>query len=447
MVTGEGVGAMRFVVPRFIALLVVCVGVALSTAGCNPFLDYNYYSQGIGTNVYSSAIGAETQAQDVYLNALCEQAGLQPGIYVEGQYSCLPTIRAGDWSSIVQAGFNDIDQRCDGYLAWLDEQRRLKAPILNEINTIQVAAQNIMGLAAASVKSINIVGLAFGFASNTFTNIQSGLLLEVDKSTVETVVIQNQNYYRQNLPGPGSIASRATAIYVLRSYLRICTPFTIANQINTTVTLAHSGAGPGSPLIDPSVVSSTGPVFTPASVVQLPPRAQPIPPDSDIAPFFIETKLTQADTNLALRGLCLDKNQMTGISRADLLRSLIRIYEVTPDPLTPPAADLKISRNERQVIDLQPDCGAAKNYWEKTEYANTLTSGEKANSAARIKSLTDLLSLSPAGGDIPANPKLADLRQKIAAVRKALALNDVPAALNDQVTPELDAALKKLKQH
>jgi len=246
---------MRFVVPRFIALLVVCVGVALTTAGCNPFLDYNYYSQGIGTNVYNSAIGAETQAQDVYLNALCEQAGLQSGIYVEGQFSCLPTVRASDWSGIVQAGFNDIDQRCDGYLAWLDEQRRLRAPILNEINTIQVAAQNIMGLAAASVKSINIVGLAFGLASNTFTNIQSGLLLEVDKSTVETVVIQGQNNYRATLPGP--IDNRATAIYVLRSYLRICTPYTIANQINTTVTLFHSGAGPGSQLIDPRVVRAS----------------------------------------------------------------------------------------------------------------------------------------------------------------------------------------------
>jgi hypothetical protein len=246
---------MRFFVPRFIALLVVCVGVALTTAGCNPFLDYNYYSQGIGTNVYNSAIAAETEAQDVYLNALCEQAGLQSGIYVAGQYSCIPTVRPGDWSAIVQAGFNDIDQRCDGYLAWLDEQRRLKAPILNEINTIQVAAQNIMGLAAASVKSINIVGLAFGFASNTFTNIQSGLLLEIDKSTVETVVIQGQNNYRATLPGP--IDNRATAIYVLRSYLRICTPYTIANQINTTVTLFHSNAGQGSPLIDSSVVRAS----------------------------------------------------------------------------------------------------------------------------------------------------------------------------------------------
>jgi hypothetical protein len=353
----------------------------------------------------------------------------------------------GDWNIIVQSGFNDIDQRCDAYLSWLDEQRRLKGPILNELNVIQVATQNIMGLAGVGVTPINIVGLAFGFASNTFTNIQSGLLLEVDKSTVETVVIQGQNNYRVSLP-QGAIDNRATAIYVLRSYLRICTPYTIANQINTTVTLAHSNAGRGSPLIDPSVVHAT--VFTPRQQISQPVRAPVISPDSDIAPFFIETNLSQAETNFALRGLCMDKNQVTGISRADLLKALIRVYEATPDPLTPPSADLKISRGERQVIDQQPDCGAAKNYYEKNLFANTLSPGGKTDSAGRVSSLaTDLLSRSPAAGAIPANPSLSNLRGNISAVRMALGLNDVPAAMSDQVTPDLIAALKKLppKQH
>ena len=437
---------MRFVVPRFIALLVVCVGVALTTAGCNPFLDYNYYSQGIGTNVYSSAIGAETQAQDVYLNALCEQAGLQSGIYVEGQYSCLLAVRAGDWNTIVQSGFNDIDQRCDGYLAWLDEQRRLRAPILNEINTIQVAAQNIMGLAAASVKSINIVGLAFGFASNTFTNIQSGLLLEIDKSTVETVVIQGQNNYRNDLYTQHVIiANRAAAIYALRSYLRICTPYTIANQINTTVTLFHSGAGPSQPLIDPNVVRSTGPIFTPASVVQAPVRP-PVPSlDPNVAQFFIEKNLSPHDANLALDGLCFDKNQSTAITTVDLIKSLVRIYEATPDAVTPPTVDGKISGAERNVIALQHDCGPAKNYFEKIEYANTLGANQKTASAATLKVfVSGLLSRSPAGGDIPANPSLTNLRSKIIAVRADLKLSDVLPAMNDQITPELVMALQKL---
>jgi hypothetical protein len=433
---------MRWSVPRCIVVWVACIGIALTTAGCDPFQSYNYYSVGIGTNVYNPAIATDTARQDLYLDALCEQAGLRRMAPVEGQLTCLPMMGPTDWNIIVQAGFNDIDQRCDGYLAWLDDQRRLRAPILNEINTIQVAAQNIMGLAAASVKSINIVGLAFGFASDTFTNMQSGLLLEVDKSTVETVVIRNQNGYRQTLPGQGIIDNRATAIYALRSYLRICTPYTIANQINTTVTLVHNGVMP-TPLIDSNVVHST--LITPRQLISQPVRAPVIPPDSDIAPFFIETNLSLAETNFALRGLCFDKNQSAGISRANLVKALIRIYEATPDPLTPPSADLKISRGERQVIDQQPDCGAAKNYYEKNLFANTLSSGAKADSAGRVSSLaTDLLSRSPAAGALPANPSLSNLRGNISAVRTTLGLNDVPAAMSDQVTPELIAALKKL---
>ena len=318
---------MRWGVPRFAVVWVACVGIALTTAGCDPFQSYNYYSEGIGTNVYNSATVTDTARQDLYLDALCEQAGLRRMAPVEGQLTCLPMMGPGDWNIVVQSGFNDIDQRCDGYLSWLDEQRRLRAPILNEINTIQVAAQNIMGLAAASVKSINIVGLAFGFASTTFTNIQSGLLLEIDKSTVETVVIRTQNDFRNDLYTQHVIiANRAAAVYALRSYLRICTPFTIANQINTTVTLVHNGVMP-TPLIDSNVVRSTGPVFTPTSVVQLPSRAPVIPPDADIAPFFVETNLSQAETNFALRGLCFDRFKRAtfpGLSSSEPLSISIR---------------------------------------------------------------------------------------------------------------------------
>jgi DNA-binding beta-propeller fold protein YncE len=84
------------------------------------------------------------------------------------------------------------------------------------------------------VNPITIVGIAFGLASDTFMNVRSRLLLEVDKSTVETVVINGQNRYRMGLTRV-VIDTRVAAVYALRSYLRICTPFTIENQINTTV--------------------------------------------------------------------------------------------------------------------------------------------------------------------------------------------------------------------
>ena len=299
----------------------------------------------------------------------------------------------------------------------MDEQRRLKGPILNELNVIQAAAQNIMGLAGARVTPINIVGLAFGFVSNTFTNIQSGLLLEVDKSTVETFVIQNQNYYRTSLP-QGNIDNRATAIYVLRSYLRICTAYTIANQINTTVTLAHGNAGPGSPLIDPSVVHAS--VVTPRQQISQPVHAPAIPPDSDIAQFFQEKTLSSQETQFALNGLCLDKNTVSAKpNRADLIKVLPAIYEsYRIGEKEPVPVKGVISPQERQEISGQTNCGDAKNFYEKRSFADTEDAGvdNKANIAAFASQLTTLLG----SGSVPANLSLNDLGRGIKLVRNTL---------------------------
>jgi hypothetical protein len=237
-------GKMRLLVASFVG-----AALALALAGCDPAQEYRYYSDGIGTDLPSPTIVADTQLQDVYLAALCEQAGLQ---------FCLPPGRSPAWALIVQAGLNDIDQRCDAYLAWLDDKRRTKEPILNELHVVSAATQAIMAIAGVGVNPITIVGIAFGLASDTFMNIRSRLLLEIDKSTVETVVINGQNRYRIGLTRI-VIDTRVAAVYALRSYLRICTPFTIENQINTTVALFERGAGPiaeRNPLIDPAIVPS-----------------------------------------------------------------------------------------------------------------------------------------------------------------------------------------------
>jgi hypothetical protein len=239
---------------RLVVASVAGAALALAVAGCNPAQEYRYYSDGIGTDLASPTIVTDSQIQDVYLAALCEQAGLQSGLQF-----CLPPAVSRDWTLIVQAGLNDIDQRCDAYLAWLDDKRRTKEPILNELHVVSAATQAIMAIAGVGVNPITIVGIAFGLASDTFMNVRSRLLLEVDKSTVETVVINGQNRYRMGLTHV-VIDTRVAAVYALRSYLRICTPFTIENQINTTVALFERGAGPiaeSNPLIDPAIVRST----------------------------------------------------------------------------------------------------------------------------------------------------------------------------------------------
>ena len=283
---------------RYRALAIV-VSLSVVVAGCDPSQEYKFYTQGIGTELPSQTILADTALQDAYLEALCDQAGLP---------SCLPAIGSRNWAPIVQAGMNDIDQRCDAFLGWLDEKRRNQEPILNELHAVSAASQAIMNVAGAGANPITIVGLAFGLASDSFTNLRSSLLFEVDKSTVETIVVNAQNRYRADLWNQPAIDNRASAVYALRSYLRICTPYTIANQINTTVTLVERGAGANVinvPMVDAQIVRSTTirSATAPITVIPTPPHQTY---EGSLAPAHIKdiqtTLCVAADGNLGPPG-------------------------------------------------------------------------------------------------------------------------------------------------
>ena len=157
------------VLRRFMRILLVAA-VALLVAGCgltaNPFA-----RDGVGTTLETPNIADTAALQTEYVRLICEAADLRP---------CDPgPAAAADWGVFVQAGMNDIDERCDKYLAWLDARRRDAAPALKQISDLSRAATGIMLPAGASKDAITIVGLAFGLATDTFTNVNSRLLFEI----------------------------------------------------------------------------------------------------------------------------------------------------------------------------------------------------------------------------------------------------------------------------
>jgi len=430
---------MRFVVPW-----VACVGIALFTAGCDP----SFYTQGVGTTLYPSDVATQTQLQNAYVGEICLQAGLQPTV-LDGVVSCGPNpLDSRTWWLFVQAGMNDIDQRCDKYLAWLDDVQRSREPVLNELALASATAQTIMLAAGVGANPITIVGAAFGFASGTFTNVYSRLIIQLPHSTVQAVVLSRQKEFRDQLIGnsndkpPVAIISRPTAIYALRSYLRLCMPMTIETEINSTVTtFARSGAAA---LQKDSLISAqtAGVPFKPVSPVQAPTRAVLVP--NPYGSFFQE-HLSKQEAEFVLRALCFDKNNEAGITTPNLIKALVGLYEDYRRAENKPVANGVITRTERQEIEAQPDCGSAKNFYEKVTFANTLSATARANSADAISAFSsDVLSRSPAGGAIVPNPSLTSLREKIRAVRAALQLTDVPSAMGDQITPAFIDALKKL---
>jgi hypothetical protein len=337
---------------RLVVASVAGAALALAVAGCNPAQEYRYYSDGIGTDLASPTIVTDSQIQDVYLAALCEQAGLQSGLQF-----CLPPAVSRDWTLIVQAGLNDIDQRCDAYLAWLDDKRRTKEPILNKLHVVSAATQAIMAIAGVGVNPITIVGIAFGLASDTFMNVRSRLLLEVDKSTVETVVINGQNRYRMGLTHV-VIDTRVAAVYALRSYLRICTPFTIENQINTTVALFERGAGPiaeSNPLINPAIVRAT--IITDVNKPMPPPvRVKPVPDGVGKGAYEQELQQLKGDVQDFQRLVCLNPDGVFTVDTRLAILKFLNDHQLK-DKAFPDRITAKDGAKLRKALEAGPHCG------------------------------------------------------------------------------------------
>ncbi len=136
---------------------------------------------------------------------------------------------------------NDIDQRCDGFLTWLDARRRDREPVLSELTAIGAAAHTIMTVSGAGSDSLDIVTAAMALAAATYTNWNSRLLLAINQSTVQDTVYTSQGQFRKTIKDY-NIADRPFAIYLLRNYLRLCMPTTIEANINTSATLVQLGA-------------------------------------------------------------------------------------------------------------------------------------------------------------------------------------------------------------
>jgi hypothetical protein len=202
-------------------------------AGCALPLEERLISEGIGTELPAEDIAESTRRLDIYLSFLCQQARM---FRVEGdgevaRVVCdMSTYGPASLAVMVRAGFNDIDRRCDSYLAWLNSRRRNRAAVLSQITDARNFTEALLYTTGVSATPLTIVGLAFGVASNTFTNYYSRLLLEIEKSTVEVLVHEKRLQYRNALNT--KIVTLPDAIHVLREYLLICTPHYIENRIN-----------------------------------------------------------------------------------------------------------------------------------------------------------------------------------------------------------------------
>lgn len=212
--------------------LALCIGSIAALSGCNLHTEEKLIAEGIGTELAAEDVVEAGRRQDIYLSYLCHQAGMSVPSGDGNPFGICDMTRYGSagWTLLVRAGFNDVDRRCDSYLAWLNARRRNRNAILSQITDTRNFTEAVMFTAGASATALTVAGLAFGLASNTFTNYYSRLLLEIEKSTVEVLVHEKRLQYRNTLNA--RITSQPDAIHVLREYLLICTPHYIENRIN-----------------------------------------------------------------------------------------------------------------------------------------------------------------------------------------------------------------------
>lgn len=428
------------------SVVAACIGLATLVSGCDTH-DRAYFRDGIGTDLYTTDIAASTELQNDYLESLCRQSlsyvGAVPSCSDRGELP--PTL----WPLIVQAGMNDVDTRCDSYLSWLDVKKRENGAILSEIGAIRVAADALTNPAITTVSPIGLaaVAAAFGLATSTLGNVNS-LLLQVDHTTVQSIVFTQRQIFRENvLKLTSEINNKPTAIHALRTYLTICMPMTISAGINAGITVIQQG-------------NTLPRTFTPTTTIGSPfvPR-EPFKPRTPPTPAHIRL-VNGAQTVIAgypgnadlytpeviasiLNGLCAPATELNEIG--PVTQALLDVWENTD--LKDSTVDGKINARERKVLVNLGACPTgAFNAFERQTFFN-LNGSPKST-----KILIDLLDATPpAKGKLPSDGifgnvavALKDARPRVMQVRQdcfAGQLKKLPPAMANQVTPDLMTAL------
>jgi len=325
---------------RCVRVLFSLIGLAVLLVGCDS-LDRRYFREGIGSDLSTADLPQETQLQEQYIGYICRQAGLPLVEVAQGVPACgIGPADVAGWTMFVQAGLNDIDKRCDAYLMWLDARRRFSSAAQQQISDTRTATEAIMGFTGGGPKAIAVVGSAFGFAAATFTNLNSRLLLEVNHSTVQSLVLNRQTDYREGLKVK-LIPDRPAAIYALRSYLRLCMPMTIETEINTTITsVERNDRVPLRPLITPATLP------TAATIVQ----PTPLPPATMAGALTAVERVISLSSGRALqRTLCAPETGIFDPTTREQIAAFNEVYLATPDQR--PSDTLRTDADLRRLRD------------------------------------------------------------------------------------------------
>jgi hypothetical protein len=297
---------------------IIIAFLSASLSACSSTQDLHFAASGIGTNVYSDDSAEQYRMNKTYFGHLCAMAEIPHGTGPEnGPYCLYNEFGVSDWNTMVQAGINDIDLRCDAYLSWLDNRKRSEAPLLKQLSDTATRTQAILRFAGSTNLAIDVVAQAFGYAADSVINYNSRLLFEIDTSTVQALVLGRQNEFREGLTRI-AFNNKPAVEHALRSYLRICLPFNIETEVNNVITVyQRTGGEPAMPLISAesagasvraSRVYTMAPLTARQPINVLPRRTAPVelPRSVRADALFLIKGYTDGDVDDAQDALCVE---------------------------------------------------------------------------------------------------------------------------------------------
>ena len=414
---------------RSIAFVFGAIAV-LVLSGCSSPTQ-SFLLNGIGAELPARDVKNSTELQHKYLNYLCRQAGLPYTAGADGAPHCnLPLHDRGTWTLVVYQGMNDIDRRCDAYLQWLDNKKRSKEPLLSQVSTVRTATEAIIGFSSTNpVAAINIVGQAFQLLTASIENYHSRLLLEVDSSTVNSIVLRGRHNFRQGIQNR-QFQNRPEAEHVLRSYLRLCLPFAIETNINDYSTLGSLGVSPdgGNSINQVPVV---GVALKPDAPVNTKPPKRPRPK----APGWEKVSsivIDPATAKAIQTAICLSASDVDG-TYGNRTEAGLKIFESIATTKGFREAGwrqrtVELSRDEINILRNVPGCAAgARNYLENQLLTTSARTAESV--AAKIREKY---------GVADESTGFPQLRANIAAWRVEEQLDNGPDGMfAEQITPDL----------
>lgn len=352
-----------------------------------------------------------------------------------------------EWTLFVQAGMNDIDRRCDTYLTWLDDKRRSREPVLKQLADMGAATAGILQAANVGAAPIAMVGIAFGLAADTFTNVNSRLLFEINQSTVQEIVFRREQQFRAAVVRK-AIISRPDAIHALRLYLRICMPITIETEINTGITLLERGGlaagGAQRSLVAPDTVGRAL-ISNPERPLPPPPPPPPAEPNKLTA---VERAMSPEEVKRIQMALCVPSERDLGPPQSRT-RLAIRDYligrrfsGVTDDI----KIDVRIRANLNEAADEVGDCLRSsvglKNSFEVGAYGvpATLAKDKITDMQRKLK-----IALTKSGSSLPVPDETGVFDPKTRAAIAEFSKSQGGGVATDQLSRSLDLAIKAVR--